>query len=192
MALKDKLNWFAVIDEALWGDTLEVNRYLTSISIMVAAIGGALLGVDSVFGSEIGRNPVAAVGALILMWGICVAETVMCSRSIKTTILRSLMLLVAFPLVFGFGILASIIVMIVIAIWLILLFASGFLRAGLSSGSGSSSGSGHSSDNDDSEVLDFGMGNQVKGKSSFDGNTFYGDDGSRYTRTGYDSWSKEE
>lgn len=193
MALKDKMNWFAGIDRALWGDTLVVNRYFTTLAIMTVAIFGAFSGGYKVFDST-PENFVGIVASILVIWGITVVETLIGSSSVKTSVLRSLIMLVIFPAAFVIGFLAAIVVLLIVAIWLLLLFLSamfsGSSKSGMSSGKNTSSGS--DADGDNGEYLDFGGSNKVKGRSSVDGNTFYGDDGSTYTRSGYNSWSKDE
>lgn len=193
MALKDKMNWFAGIDRALWGDTLVINRYFTTLAIMTVAVFGAFSGGSGILGYA-PDNFVGIVASILIIWGISVAETLIGSTSVRTSVLRSLMLLIVFPAVFAIGFIAAIVVLIIVAIWLILLFFSSMLSGSIKSGmsGGGSSSGGSESDGDNGEYLDLGGGNKVRGWSSVDGNTFHGDDGSTYTRSGYNSWSKDE
>lgn len=184
MTLKEKLTFFYALEEAIWKDKVEANPYLGTLSILICAICGALLGggntLAEMFGWDVAPEALPLVISCIIIWGSNVAESILSSTNAWVALGRSILILLVMGIAFAIGYLLAVVVIFIVTLIVILLFATGMLKGALSGGGSSSSSS--SSSNREEEYLDFGWGNRVKGHSSWDGNTFYGDNGITYEK----------
>lgn len=194
MKITDKITWMYDFDKSAWGDKINPNRYFATLSLILTALSGALCGggntLDSWFGWSISMNMAAMGGALILVWGLNVAESIMATDRISVAVLRPFVILLFMAISFAVSYLLAIIVLVIIAIWVILTLVSGAVSGALSSKGGWSS-SGSSGDNSNGEEIELGSGRKIGGRSSADGETFFGNDGKTYSRRGMGSRSWE-
>lgn len=186
MALKEKLTFFYALEENIWNDKVEANPYLGTLSILLSAIIGALVGggntLAEMFEWDVAPALLPLATLVILLWGLNIAESIIASSNGWVALGRSILILLSMAIALALGIVLAVVVIFVVVIILVFLLASGMLKAGLSGGGGSSSSSSSSSNSEEGEVLDFGMGDRVKGRSSWDGNTFWGDNGRTYEK----------
>lgn len=124
------VNWLRSWDAKLWGEEFTGSSWLGVITIVVAALAGALLtifegGLDDSF------IPYILVIALVN-----VVESVLSAKSAKVAVLRSLLMTLAVVV----AMIAGVVVVVVVALVLLVLFA-GFLLSLVGEGSGSSKGS---------------------------------------------------
>lgn len=127
--IQNVIKWLRSWDEKLWGEQFAGSSWLGVITIVVAALAGALLtivegGLDDSF------IPYILVIALVN-----VVESVLSAKSAKVAVLRSLLMTLA-VLVAMF---AGVVVVVVVALVLLVIFA-GFLLS-IVGGGGSGGGS---------------------------------------------------
>lgn len=129
--IKNMINWLRSWDEKLWGEQFAGSSWLGVITIIVAAVAGALLtifegGLDDSF------IPYIVVIALAN-----IVESVLSAKSAKVAVLRSLLMTVAVVV----AMFAGVVVVVVVALVLLVMFA-GFLMSLVGEGGGGS-GSSH-------------------------------------------------
>ena len=133
--MKDKLTWFYTIDKKIWGEQIEANPYLATLSLMFAALMGAVYGgseaLDGLFEWGSLGNMVICLSILVNIWTINIAESVIASTNWKVASLRILMLFFGIALMYIIGVLMALVVLGIIALWLFLLVLTGVLKASL-------------------------------------------------------------
>ena len=191
MSFNDKITFFYTIEEGIWNNKVDANKYLATLSILFVAVLGGLAGggsaLEGLFNWDTDPSLLATIASCIFIWGANVAESIIVSSTPLVALLRSLLLLVVMAASFVAGYVLAVVVIIIVCIVLMLLLFTGALKGALSGGGRGSSSSSTNSD-DDKEVLDFGMGNRETGTSSWDKNTFYSDSGKVYDRQDDGSW----
>lgn len=126
MKLKDKLTLLYRMDKRLWGDKIESNPYFASLSALFLAIYGGIFAIQSIADSGT-LNELSLAGIISPIWGIWVlniGESIFATKDVKTPILRSLLLLLIFPLSFVLGGIIVVVVLIIVIIGLALLLMS--------------------------------------------------------------------
>ncbi len=192
--MKNKLNLLVSLDERLWGGQVESNKYFATLSMLLAALLGIVLGggqmIASMFDADMDISMASMVALLIVVVCLNIGESIMVSATPKIAFSRSLLVtaIIVGALVLGF--VGSIIVVILIVLYLLLMILLGVL--GAKSGSRGFSGSGGSSDDSSGEGIELGSGRRIEGRSSFDGETFFGNNGETYRKSGMGSrsWDK--
>lgn len=191
MSINDKITFFYTLEESIWNNKVDANRYLATLSILFVAVLGGLAGggsaLESFFNWDTAPSLLAIIASCVFIWGTNVAESIIVSTNPLVALLRSLLLLLVMAVAFVAGYVLAVVVIVIVCITLVLLFCTGALKGALSGGGG---GSSSSSSSDDKEVLDFGMGDRETGTSSWDKNTFYGDSGRVYDRQDDGSWTQ--
>lgn len=180
MTFREKITFFYALEEHIWNEKVEANKYLATLSILFVAILGGIVGGGNTFAEmfnwDTAPSLLSILSVCILVWGANVAESIIASANGWVALGRSALMLLVMAVAFALGFLLAVVVIIIVCLILILLFASGALKGALSGG-----GSGSSSSNrEEYEELDFGLGNKVRGRSSWDGNTFNADNGDTY------------
>ena len=141
MNIKDKITFFYYWEETLWDDQVDANKYFATLSILFAAIVGALTGggntLKSMFNLETEMSLYASLGLCVFIWGYNVAESIVATTNAKTAFLRSLLMLFCIAVAYGLGHLLAVVVIVVVTVILVLLVGWGVLKAALG---GSSSG----------------------------------------------------
>ncbi|MBQ8271404.1 MAG: hypothetical protein IJZ09_00110 [Tidjanibacter sp.] len=127
--IKNMINWLRSWDDKLWGEQFAGSSWLGVITIIVAAVAGALLtifegGLDDSF------IPYIVVIALAN-----IVESILSAKNTKVAVLRSLLMTVAVVV----AMFAGVVVVVVVALVLLVMFA-GFLMSLVGEG-GSGSGS---------------------------------------------------
>ena len=167
--MKEKITWFWAWEKRIWDDKIETNRYLATLSILFAAIMGAGLGGGRVFHElfcwDSAPNVVALGYLLILILGMNFCETVVASKPGWVILWRSLLVMVCILTAFAIGVIASVVVIFLVAAWLVLMLI-GSLLSGLGRSSGRRS---NGSSSDDGSSIELPSGRKVSG-------TFAGDD----------------
>lgn len=184
------MTWVYALDRRIWGGKVEANRYFATLSVLSALVMGACMGGGTVFREWFGWDTApdaAAMGAaLLLVWGWNLAESIVASKTGWIALSRSLLLWLILALAFAFGVVASVVVLFLVAAWVVLTFI-GYALSG--SGGRSRGGSGGSSSDDDPSI-ETSSGRRVSG--TFAGDDFHGNDGQTYKRTGWgdSDWEK--
>lgn len=190
MSINDKITFFYTLEESIWNNKVDANKYLATLSILFIAVLGGLAGggstLESFFDWDTAPSLLAIIASCVFIWGTNVAESIIVSANPLVALLRSLLLLLVMAAAFVAGYVLAVVVIIIVCLVVVLLLFTGSLKGALSGGGGSSS----SSNSDDKEVLDFGMGDRETGTSSWDKNTFYGDSGRVYDRQDDGSWTQ--
>lgn len=120
MKLKDKLTLLYRMDKRLWGEKIESNPYFASLSALFLAIYGGIFAIQSIADSST-LNELSLAGIISPIWGIWVfniGESIFSTTDIKTPVLRSLLLLLIFPLSFILGVIVVVVVLLIVIIWL--------------------------------------------------------------------------
>ncbi len=176
--MKNILTWFNSIEQSIFGDKIESNVYFSTISIMFAALTGAMLGGgDILYSWDIisdKMNPTATYSFLVILASLNIAESIMAAKTVGTGFFRTLLVTVAIPLAAAIGYAVAVIVFIIILLWLILL---GFSVA-LGGGSGSGKKRGILSDGTEVEETGSGLLGEKYYKSTDGSRKFQGQSGS--------------
>lgn len=124
MKITDKLTFFYTLEEKIWKDKIEANRYLGTISILLVALFGAIAGGGSAISDflELGTEPSMRpiVATCVIIWGVNMGESIVASTHWAVALMRSLFLLVIMALAWGLGYVASIVVIVAVSIALVL------------------------------------------------------------------------
>lgn len=195
MKFNEKMTWMYALDKSMWGEGIEPNRYFATLSLMLTALSGALCGggntLDSWFDMGTAINMAATGGALILVWGLNVAESIMAADKIHVAVLRPLVMLLFMAICFAVSYLLAVIVIVIIMIWLIITLLSGAISGALSSkGSSSSSWSSGGQDEDTYKITDeHGYERTLKHEGL---NTYRDDKGDRWKSDGWGNVTRDE
>ena len=131
------------MEEGLWNEKVEANKYFGTLSILFIAIVGAFNSVGGALQAMLDVNVepsmFASVCICIFVWGMNVAESIVASKDGFTALKRSLLMLVTLAVAFFAGVIAGGIVVAVVCIILFGLFCM-FLISMLSGSSGKSPG----------------------------------------------------
>lgn len=122
----DYISFFHFIEEKLWGDKVNANKYFATLSILFAAMIGACH-TEAAYSLPLLRWNIDFPTQLLLilavyLWMVNTAESVFACKEIETACLRSLLILLALGLAYGAGIFLGT-VALVIVITILFLFA---------------------------------------------------------------------
>ncbi len=137
--MKKILTWFSSIEKSIFGDKVVSNDYFATITIMIAALSGALMGGGDflremdLFDGNV--NEFATYALLIGLITLNIGESIMVSKTVGAGFGRSFILLAAIPLAAVIGYIVAVIVFIIIMLYIVLIAISVAL-GGSSSGSG--------------------------------------------------------
>ncbi len=129
--IKNMINWLRSWDEKLWGEKFAGSSWLGVITIIVAAVAGALL---TIFEGGLDDSFIPYIMVIALA---NIVESVLSAKSAKVAVLRSLLMTVAVVV----AMFAGVVVVVVVALVLLVMFA-GFLMSLVGEGGGGS-GSSH-------------------------------------------------
>lgn len=131
---KNIFNFFYSIDKHLWGDDIYTNRYLATLSLLFAALLGAMQGGGSIlnswFGWDVDMSIIFTIGLSILVFSYNLFESIVSAKP-EIAILRSLLIFVCFVAAFVLGYVLAAVVLFAVAAIVIL----GFIGAALGGGS---------------------------------------------------------
>ena len=137
--MKDKMTWFYTIEKKIWGNNIETNPYLGTLSMMFVALMGAIYGgaevLNGMFEWGTVGDIVQCISVLIYVWVFNAAESVIASANWKVATLRILLLLFGFVLMYVIGVVMAMVVIGIIILWLVLMIGTGVLKGTLSSSS---------------------------------------------------------
>lgn len=158
--IKDKITFFNSIEEKLWGEKVEANKYFATLCVLCIALLGAWHTAGSFLSSALDApTEMSVFRALLLLaylWVLNIAESVLACKDTKTATLRSLLVLGAFVCAYIVGVILGVIVIIIVCIVLVVIglyFLMGMLNGSLNTSSGRSS----SNEKDEYEYTDNGM-----------------------------------
>lgn len=118
MKLRDKITLLHRMDKKLWGDKIESNPYFASLSALFIAILGGVFAIQNITDNY---DSIEYISFILPMWGtwvMNVGESIFATKDVKTPILRSLLLLLIFPLSFALGGIVVVVVLLIVIIWL--------------------------------------------------------------------------
>lgn len=126
MNVKDKITFFYAIEEKLWNERVNANKYLATLSILCVALLGAWHTAGSFLASSLNWHVEMSVFHAIMLvaylWVLNAAESVLACDNMKTAVLRSLLMLVSIALAYNAGVVFGTIVIIIVCIILFALF----------------------------------------------------------------------
>ena len=126
MTIQDKITFFYALEETIWNEKVEANPYFGTLSILIVALSGALVGGDNIlyawFGWEMKISLIGTIGACLYLWGLNVGESIVATNTALTALLRSLLILAVMAGAFGLGYVASAIVIGIVCLILTILF----------------------------------------------------------------------
>ncbi len=137
----NKILWFHKFEKKIWGDNINTNKYYASISLIIAALAGAMVSASEIMNDIINTNinidedSIPWVIALIFLPNL--AESIFSAKSTKIIILRSLLIAVFTVLAALIGFITSIVVALIASL-LIILFAFSIITSGIGGSSSSS------------------------------------------------------
>lgn len=128
MKIKDMSTWFYAMEKKEDSDTA-ANRYFATLSIMFAAIAGAVIGAGGLLHSWFDWNTeldkTAVYGVLIVVCGVNLTESVLATKTAGKAAMRSFLLVFFMTAAYWLGYAGSIIMLVAGAIDLALMLASG-------------------------------------------------------------------
>lgn len=131
--MKDKINWFYAFDKKY---DIDSNPYFATISIMLAALFGAMQGAGNTlhewFDWDLDVNTIVVIGMLLNIYGLNIAESIMASKRASTAISRAVVLFLSLALAWIIGNAVAIFVLLIVALIVGILIIILFGKAGLS------------------------------------------------------------
>lgn len=125
MKIKDSITLLHRMDKKLWGEQIESNPYFASISaLLISILGGIYAIICIVDGYDDSSLYDGIIPAIYGIWIMNIGESIFATKDVKTPILRSLLLLLIFPLSFVLGGIIVVVVLIIVIIGLALLLMS--------------------------------------------------------------------
>lgn len=126
MNVKDKITFFYAIEEKLWNERVNANKYLATLSILCVALLGAWHTAGSFLASSLNWHVEMSVFHAIMLvaylWVLNAVESVLACDNMKTAVLRSLLMLVSIALAYIAGVVLGTIAIIIVCIVLFVLF----------------------------------------------------------------------
>lgn len=181
MNIQDKLTFFHALEEKIWKEQVESNQYFGTLSILIVALSGALVGGGNFIADNTDWNVqvsmIGSIGACFYLWGLNVAESIFASKNVKTAILRSLLFLAVMAVAFVIGFIAAVIVIIIVMVIAAILFF--LFTISLFAGSGKTYTLRNTSTGEEVKVKDNGIFGHSSGS------------GRRFEKNPDDSWSEK-
>ncbi len=144
MHMKKILTWFNSIDRMIFGDDLELNEYFSTLSILFAALCGAVWGGSDFLDASV--DGFGACAFIITLAALNVGESIMASSQAGIVIGRSFIVILAVTLATAAGYILSVVALAILALTAALFVLSIALKlmfgASLFGSGGSPSGSG--------------------------------------------------
>lgn len=176
--MKKKITWFYTLEKGWWGDKVQSNPYLATISLMFVALLGALTGGGNTLNSWFDWNTevvlLTTLGVVGLITVYNVGESILAAQNGKVAMLRAVVLLLGMLLAFGVGYLMAVVVLVIVAIWFVFTFLTGALA-----GAGSKKGTKYTLDDGTEVVRETGLCGEETFREKYGSRTF--------ERTGYGS-----
>lgn len=132
MKLKDTITLLYRMDKKLWGDKIESNPYFASLSALFLAIFGGIYAIICIVDGYVDDIEII-FSSVWGIWILNIGESIFATTDVKTPILRSLLLLLIFPLSFILGGVIVVVVILVVVLCLVLLLLSAALSNSSSS-----------------------------------------------------------
>ncbi len=154
--MKEKITWFYTLEKGWWGDKVQSNPYLATISLMFVALLGALTGggntLHNWFNTDTQMILLTALGVVCIIAIYNVGESILAAQNGKVATLRAVVLLLGMFLAFGVGYLMAVVVLVIVAIWFVVTFLTGALA-----GVGSKKGAKYTLDDGTEVVRETGL-----------------------------------
>ena len=134
MKLKNTITLLYRMDKKLWGDKIESNPYFASLSALFLAILGGLYAINCIVDGYVDDDIYEIVFPSVCgIWILNIGESIFATTDVKTPVLRSLLLLLIFPLSFILGGVIVVVAILVVVLCLVLLLLSAALSNSSSS-----------------------------------------------------------
>ena len=175
MTFKDKITFFYALEEKLWNENVEANKYFGTLCVLFVALVGALNSVGGALQSmlDVDAQPsvYASVALCLFVWGLNVAESIVACTNALTALKRSLLMLVVLLAACVAGIVLGGIIVAIVCIILFILFCV-FLISMLTGSMNASLGGKRKWKTEDGET--------VHGEKAPGSDIVHGDDGRDY------------
>lgn len=194
--MKELLSFVWVCDRKFWGDRCVCNPYFGTISVLLAALAGALQGGSSILHEWFEWDELSleqSILFLVVLYGLNLYESIVSSLDVKTAVLRSLTMLLWLVVPAALGYVLAVVVLLIVAVIVIGFVFVMAVSIALGGGGGSSRSSRSVSSSTDEYAYDEN-GSAVKITRESGG---YGFDeyGRRWKNTGSggaDKWESDE
>ncbi len=108
------------LDKNIWGEHINSNKYLATITLLFCTLFGVILGggfyLGDLFDWNINISTTASIASVIVMIGYNIAESIIAADSAKIAALRALMMCGIMILGFVAGLVGSVILLIILTI----------------------------------------------------------------------------
>ena len=108
------------LDKNIWGEHINSNKYLATLTLLFCALFGVILGggyyLGDLFDWDINISTTASIASVIVMIGYNIAESIIAADSAKIAALRALMMCGIMILGFVAGLVGSVILLIILTI----------------------------------------------------------------------------
>jgi hypothetical protein len=108
------------LDKNIWGEHINSNKYLATITLLFCTLFGVILGggnyLGDLFDWNINISTTASIASVIVLIGYNIAESIIAADSAKIAALRALMMCGIMILGFVAGLVGSVILLIILTI----------------------------------------------------------------------------
>lgn len=139
MKIQDKITFFHAIELKIWKDNIsDANPYLGTISILIVALSGAMIGGSYIFQTWFGLSGniklLSEITTIIVLCGLNIGESIIASKTALIAIFRSLLLLVLMAVAFCLGYAAAVVVIAIVTVILFLMALTELIKVAFGSG----------------------------------------------------------
>ena len=173
-----------ILDKNIWGEQINSNKYLATISLLHCTLNGILWGgsnyLAGMFDWNIDITLTISLASVVTLIGYNIAESIIATDSAKIAALRALMMTGLMILGFIAGALGSVILLAILTIFIAIYLCLLLIRMALSGGTGGSGGGSKTIILDNGTELTHESSDLIGGGKSYQGNdgkTYRTDDG---------------
>lgn len=177
------------LDKNIWGEQINPNKYLATVTLLCCAVIGILWGSSNyladMFNWDINITLTVSIASVIVLIGYNIAESIIAAETAKIAALRSLMMTGFMILGFIAGLIGSVILLVILTIVIGIYFIILVLRVVLGGSAGGSGGSRKKIILDDGTELTNKQSDLIGFGSSYtgnDGHHYHTDDGENFHR----------
>lgn len=194
-SLKDKITFFYAIEEKLWDEKVDANKYFATLSILCIALleswhtTGNFL--ESTFDWDVEMSVFRAIILLAYLWVINATESVFVCKDLKTAALRSFLILGAFILAYIAGVVLGLIIIAIVCIIMFVLLC--YFIIGVLNGTLNTPQRHSSNKNDDPDMEMTNEGWVKKDWESMDGLEMIDTHCHHYSRNSiWETWKRDD
>lgn len=175
------------LDENIWGEHINSNKYLATITLLFCTLFGVILGggnyLGDLFDWNINISTTASIASVIVLIGYNIAESIIAADSAKIAALRALMMCGIMILGFVAGLVGSVILLAILTIIIGIYFIILVLKVALGGSVGGGGGGRKKIILDDGTELTNKQSDLLGGGASYtgnDGHHYHTDDGQTF------------